>query len=115
MELLKLAKELNLESLCGAGDCACEVTGGYASDLMSDVIAKARKGYIWVTNQKHLNIVAVASLLGLAGVVIAGGVSPDENTVEKAREENVPLFTTDQPAFNVVGMLYSLGVRADGG
>ena len=115
MELLKLTKELNLDSLCGDSDSTTKVTGGYASDLMSDVIAKAKKGYIWVTNQKHMNIVAVASLLGLAGVIIAGGLKPDENTVKKAREENVPLFTTDQPAFNVVGMLYSLGVRADGG
>lgn len=115
MNLLKLTKELNLECLCGDGASEAEVTGGYASDLMSDVIAKAKKGFVWVTNQKHMNVVAVASLVGLSAVIITGGMKPDENTVQKAKEENVVLYTSDLPAFEVVGRLYSLGVRSDAG
>lgn len=88
-----------------------EVTGGYSSDLMSDVLAKAKGGNIWITNQKHQNCVAVASLLGLAGIIITGGVDPDENTVEKASVESVPVFTTESTSFEVAGRLYELGVR----
>ncbi len=114
MKIQQLAEQLSLQAACGDGVCTAEVTGGYASDLMSDVLGKAKRGNVWVTNQKHLNVVAVASLLGLSGVIMAGGVKPDENTVEKAAQENVPLFTTDMTAFEVIGRLYSLGVRADG-
>jgi len=111
MLLQQIAKELNLKSLSVDDLGSIEVTGGYASDLMSDVLGNAKKGDIWVTNQKHLNAVAVASLLGLSGVIIAGGIDPDENALEKAREENVPLFTTGLPAFEVIGRLYAMGIK----
>jgi hypothetical protein len=78
---------------------------------MSDVLGQSKKGDVWITNQKHLNVIAVASLLGLSGVIIAGGMKPDENALDKAKHENVNLFVTDLPAFEVVGRLYSLGVR----
>ena len=114
MNLQRLKKELDLNTLAEGGSDA-DVTGGYASDLLSDVLANAKHGDVWVTNQKHINVIAVASLLGLSGVIIAGGISPDENTVEKAREEEVSLFMSDLPAFEIVGRLYALGVRANGG
>jgi serine kinase of HPr protein (carbohydrate metabolism regulator) len=111
MQLQQISKELNLKALSVENFDSIEVTGGYSSDLMSDVLGKAKKGNIWVTNQKHLNVVAVASLLGLSAVIMAGGVDPDENALEKAQEENVPLFTTSLSAFEVIGRLYSMGVK----
>lgn len=114
MELHKLTKELSLRPLHDGVD-PMEVTGGYTSDLLSDVLARAKQGNIWVTNQKHMNVVAVASLLGLSGVIVAGGVEPDENTIEKARQEKVPLFMTDLTAFEVVGRLFSMGIGANAG
>lgn len=115
MKLRQVVNELNLEHLCGGDLDSVEVTGGYTSDLMSDVIAKAKRGDVWITNQKHLNIVAVASLLNLAGVIVAGGLRPDDATIEKAKEENVSLFVSDLPAFEVVGRLYNMGLRTNAG
>ena len=51
-------------------------------------------------------------MLDLAGVIIAGGMEPEDNTLEKANEEGVPLYTTDMPLYEVVGKLYDLGIRA---
>lgn len=111
MSLEAIAAQLGLKPQ--TEECKdAKVTSGYASDLLSDVLAKAKKGTLWVTNQKHQNVVGVAVMLDLAGVVIAGGVQPDENTLEKAREENVPLYTTDMSMFDLVGKLYELGVRS---
>lgn len=114
MNLQGLISELNASSV-GSNYGEVDVTGGYMSDMMSDVLANAKKGSIWVTNQKHVNVVAVASLLGLAGVIIAGGIEPDGNAVEKAHEEKVALFVSELPAFEIVGRLYSMGVRSDVG
>lgn len=88
-----------------------DITGGYASDLLSDVMANAKDGYIWITNQKHQNCIAVASLLNLSAIIIAGGVEPDAGTIVKAVDEHVPIFTTDASVFNVTGELYRLGLR----
>ncbi|HHV61259.1 MAG TPA: serine kinase [Firmicutes bacterium] len=117
MKLRDVAGRLGLKAVAGdgggTGDDALdrEVSGGYVSDLLSDVMAHACEGAIWVTTQAHQNIVAVAVLTGLAGVIIAGGVKPGDETLKKAQEEGIPLFVSDLPSFEVVGRLYTLGLR----
>jgi hypothetical protein len=91
-----------------------EVTGGYASDLLSDVIGNSREGDVWVTLQIHVNIVAVASMKELSGIILVNGREPDEDTVEKAEAEGIPLMVSGLPAFELVGRLYGLGVRGAG-
>lgn len=87
-----------------------EVTGGYASDLLSCVLAKAQKDNLWVTLQAHPNIVAVASLLDLAGIIVTEGQELNASTVEKANEKDVCIMTTDHATFTVVARLAELGV-----
>lgn len=110
MNLAEICHALSLEVRTGAEHLDREVTGGYASDLLSCVMAKAQAGNIWVTLQAHPNIVAVASLLNLAGVIITEGVVPDEATVAKAEEEGVVLLLTPLTTFTVVGKLAALGI-----
>jgi len=87
------------------------VVGGYASDLLSDVMAHAEKNDLWVTLQVHQNIVAVALLKELAGIVIVNGREPEQQTLAKADQEGVPILVTELPAFEIVGRLYQLGLR----
>lgn len=111
MLLKEIARNLDLGPLNEAADDVI-VTAGYVSDLLSDVLAKASNGTLWVTNQKHQNIIGVAVMLNLAGVIIAGGISPDENTLEKAVSESVSLYTSDLSAFELAGRLYEMGLRS---
>ena len=111
MNLKEIITALNLTVFTKSGWLEnTSPTGGYASDLLSCVMAKAQAGNVWVTLQAHPNIVAVASLLNLAGIIITEGVSPDEGTLAKAREEGVLLLTTPRTTFSVVGELFRLGV-----
>ncbi len=111
MMLADIAKKLDLNARNEPKNDV-EVSYGYASDLLSDVLAKAKSSTLWVTNQKHQNVIGVAVMLNLAGVIIAGGIEPDDNTLEKAVEENVPLYTTNMSMFDVVGKLYEMGLRS---
>ena len=77
MTLEELCRQLSLEVRTAARKLRTEVTGGYAADLLSCVMAKAQAGNVWVTLQGHPNIVAVASLLNLAGIIITEGMAPD--------------------------------------
>ena len=90
---------------------APEVHGGYASDLLSDVMAHAQDGDAWVTIQKHVNIVAVAQLKNLAVVVIVNGREPDAETRARALEHGVAIVVTPLAAFDTAGRLYELGLR----
>jgi len=110
MDLSEITKRLNLEVKAGSGSLANEVQGGYASDLISDVIANADEGDLWVTLQTHQNTVAVASMKGLAGIILVNGREPEADTLLKAREENIPLLVSTLPAFELIGLLYNLGL-----
>lgn len=87
------------------------VNGGYTSDLLSNVMGFAGQGSVWVTMQGHQNIIAVASLAGLAAVIVAGSVEPEKETIQKAEMEGIVLLASGMSAFELVGQLYQLGVR----
>jgi predicted transcriptional regulator len=105
-----IAKSFGLETRAGKDHLDEEVTGGYASDLLSDVIAHSRKGNLWITIQTHPNIVAVATMKELAGIILTGGREPDPETLRKAEEEGVPILVSPVFTFELVGRLYQKGI-----
>ncbi len=111
MKLEEIARDLDMEAKSGAQNLSRNVVAGYASDLLSDVMAHADEDFLWVTLQIHQNIVAVAVLKELAGIVIVNGREPEPDTLAKAEEEGVPVLVTRLPTFEVVGRLYQLGLR----
>ena len=112
MTVAEAAERISGVTVTCAGLCPSrEVTGGYASDLLSDVMANSREGDLWVTMQKHVNIVAVAQLNSLAGIVLVNGRQPDEATAARAEAEQIPIISTALQAFDVIGILYGLGIR----
>lgn len=111
MKLAEVVRQFGLDVKAGAAQLDREVTGGYVSDLMSDVLAHAGEGSVWVTLHIHQNIVAVASHRDLAGIILVQGRQPEQDTVAKAEEEGIPLLVSSQPAFELVGKLYAAGVR----
>ena len=114
MKLADLVDRLGLEVRSARARLSNEVTGGYASDLLSDVMANSQEGDLWITLQVHLNIVAVASMKDLAGIILVNGREPQEDTVEKAETEEIPVLVSQLPTFELVGRLYDLGVRGTG-
>jgi hypothetical protein len=108
MNLKKIIEKLELTNLSGQENINIDVSGGYTSDLLSDVIANSHEKNLWITLQVHQNIVAVAKLKDLAGIIIVNSREPLEATIEKAKEEKVPLLSTNLSAFDVSGKLYSL-------
>lgn len=108
MKLNDLIGELSLEVKTNKEGLQKEVTGAYVSDLLSDVMANSKEGNVWITLQTHMNIVAVAGLKGLTGVIIVGGRQPEEEIIEKAEAEKLTIMTTPLPAFEAAGKLYQL-------
>jgi len=108
LNLEKIFKDLNLKLKCCEERLQKEVTGGYVGDLLSDVIANSKENDIWITRQTHQNIVAVASLKDLAGIILVQGAEPAPETVEKASKEGIPIMVTDLAAFEIAGRIYRL-------
>jgi hypothetical protein len=111
MTLKEIVDNLGL-SVCDPGmQLDQEITGGYTSDLLSDVIANSRCGNVWVTMQVHVNIVAVAVLKELSAIILVNGRTPSEDTLRRAIEEKVIILTSRKPAFETTGELYEMGIQ----
>lgn len=102
----KIITTLGLNQRAGPPGLESPVRGAYCGDLLSDVLARASPGDLWITIHRHRNIVAVATLANLAGIIITGGREPDPDTREAAEKENLPLFTTSLNSFQAAGKLY---------
>lgn len=76
-----------------------EVTGGYAGDLLSWVMARASRGNIWVTVMTNSNIVAVATLAEVSAIVIADGEALPQSIAALAEEHNINVLRSEKPAF----------------
>lgn len=110
MKVKEVIEKLDLEVRTKGAGLDREVTGGYVSDLLSDVMANSGEGNIWITLQIHQNIIAVAALKEMSAIVIIGGREPEEETIEKAEEEKVLILTSKMSAFELVGKLYAMGL-----
>jgi len=108
MTLSEVAGEMHLAVRCCNDRLDREVAGAYAGDLMSDVIAHALPGTVWITMQVHVNIVAVAVLKELAGIILVQGREPAEDTAARAEAEHIPVLSTELPAYETAGRLHAL-------
>jgi len=111
MNLAGLVEQLGLQAFTGREELKRAVSGGYVGDLLSDVMAHARQGNLWITIQAHPNIVAVAVFKQLAAIVLVNGREPAAETVQQAEKEGVPILGTPLSAFELVGKLYELGLK----
>jgi len=109
MKISEIAEKLNLKNIINASDE--EISSGYVSDLLSDVVGNAQEGAVLITIQVHRNVVAVANLVGLGAVIITHGRVPEEEVLESARKNGVNILSSEESAFTVAGRLYEMGIR----
>jgi predicted transcriptional regulator len=108
MKVCDIKEALNLTLFSGVSGLQNEVSGGYVSDLLSDVMGHADEGQIWMTLQTHKNIMAVASLKDMAAIILVKGFKPDAETIAHSDAEQIPVLGTTLETFEVAGLLYKL-------
>ncbi|HKL37327.1 MAG TPA: hypothetical protein VJ876_00430 [Bacteroidales bacterium] len=106
MVVSDLVEKFGLDIYSGKEGTGRTVAGGYASDLLSDVMGHAQEGQVWITLQTHKNVMAIASLKDLAAVILVKGNQPDEDAALQSNEEGVPILGTSLQTFEMVGKLY---------
>lgn len=111
MTVAEIKEALGAQVMNGEVDLTGEVSSAYVCDLLSWVMAKGAKGTAWVTVMNHLNVIAVATLLDMACVIIPEGIKMEEATLQKAEEEGVPVLSCGKTSFEIAGLLYGLGLK----
>ncbi|QGY45672.1 serine kinase [Maribellus comscasis] len=107
MKVSDLVEKFNLIVFSGNNGLENEISGGYVSDLLSDVMGNAGEGEVWITLQTHQNVLAIASLKDLPAVILVKGFEPEAETLNKSNEEGIPILGTRWGTFETAGKLYN--------
>ena len=110
MDVKEFVDRFKLHVAAGRNQLDRQIEGGYCGDLLSDVMANAPTGCIWLTVQTHQNIVNVAVLHEMAAIVLTGGQTPDQETIDRANEEGIPLLMWSSSAYDLAGKAFAAGV-----
>lgn len=89
-----------------------DVKGCYIGDLLSNVMAKAQADELLFTVITNSNTIAVAHLLGLAGVVILEDLPAMEETKARAKEQGVLLLSYKGSAYEAACRFFSVAEKS---
>lgn len=106
MQIKEIIDTLGYDVLVEGKDRPIETC--YTSDLLSDVMGNCPEGSLWITIQRHMNVIAVAQLKKIAGIILVNGIKPDDAVKERAKEEGIFIVTTKDNSFVASGKVYNL-------
>ncbi len=107
MKTSELIQKLNLRVFNSNQISDAEITGGYTSDLLSDVMGNAAPGQAWLTLQTHKNVAAIASLKDLSAIVLVNNNTPENDMLEAAENEGIAVLGSQLPAFELSAAIYN--------
>ena len=82
-----------------------EIAGAYAGDLLSWVMGRADEGCVWATIMTNVNVVAVATLSDVPCVILAEGVTLDDEVLKTAVQKGVNVLTSSLPIYETAVLL----------
>lgn len=113
MRLSEVKELVNAEVLSGENLLdKIEVEKGYASDLMSDVLAFSSPAVLLLTGLTNVQIFRTAQMLDIPVILFVRGKKPDENLLQLAAEASMPILLTSMSMFEACGRLYNKGLAA---
>ena len=109
MTVKSLARRLELRQVAGGEkNLDATVSGCYAGDLLSWVMANAKAGSAWITVMGVRNSVAVAVLRGVSCILLAEEAPLDRDAKEQADREGLPVFVSARPAAGLAAKTVAL-------
>ena len=112
MTVGEVKRVIRAENAAGDDD-ERSVSGCFMCDGMSRTMANGFSGMAWITHRADMNALAVAVMKGAACMIFPKGTEPEEGVIGRAEMENMPLLRSDEPAFELAGLLYEAGLRGE--
>ena len=85
-----------------------EIDGVYIGDLLSWVMGRARSGNAWITIMSNVNILAVASLADTSCIILAEGVTLEDDVIKTAIEKEINILKTSKDIYSAAVTLSSV-------
>lgn len=107
MTVNTLCQNAEFEALVIA-DESREIEGVYIGDLLSWVMGRAKEGNAWITIMSNINTIAVATLADTACVILAEGVTLEDDVKATAVAKGINVITTKLSAYEAAVKLSQL-------
>ncbi len=111
MKLSEIKEILKATVINGDDQLDKSVIAGGSADLMDDVLSAVANNGVLLTGLVNEHVIRTAQLSGVAGIVFVRGKKPDEQTINLAKKNNLPLLLTRYSLFVASGRLYMNGLR----
>ncbi|MBE6729827.1 MAG: AraC family transcriptional regulator [Ruminococcaceae bacterium] len=85
-----------------------EIDGVYIGDLLSFVMGNCCADNIWITIMSNINVIAVASLTDVSCVLLAEGVTLDNEVLKEAKNKGINVLATKMTAYETAVYLSEL-------
>lgn len=106
MKIGDLAQRCGWKLLAGGDEQDKEVKQGYAGDLLSWVMSRAREYDVWVTVMGNVNAIAVAALTDVSAIVLADNAPLDKDAEDKANAQGVLVYAAEQNIYDTLIQVY---------
>lgn len=115
MTITQISKLLNAEWISEQGADKIEIEFAKASDLMSDVLAFSEpfsgEYTLLITGLTNKQVVRTCEIAGIAAIVFVRGKNPSAETIELAKQCDIPIVATKLKMFEACGILYANGIK----
>lgn len=105
MKLGVIIEKAGLEILTEREIGDINISRGLSGDLLSYILSKGGDDALWITIQRHVNIIAVASSVGIPAIVLCDNIKPDRKVIDTAEENEIILLNTGRDAFSISGII----------
>ena len=82
-----------------------EIKGGFAGDLMSDVLASIMPEALLITGLGNPQVVRTAIIADVRAIIFARGKSLSPETIQLAIEEKIPVISSKLGLYEISGRL----------
>lgn len=104
MTVNELADSLGFVKVC-TPDGDRQISGAYCGDLLSWVMGRASADNVWITIMSNANIVAVASLSDVSCILLAEGVTVEDEIIATAQAKGVNILSSEKSTFELAAAL----------
>ena len=110
MKLTQIREILNAEILVGPTGPDLDVKFACGADLLSDVLAFSKADSLLLTGLTNSQVIRTAEIAEIIAVCFVHEKCPAVETLDLARERNIPVLRTALPMYESCGRLYNQGL-----
>lgn len=112
MKIKKIIDLIGGEIILGEDKLDIDVPAAYSADLLSDVLALTEGDTLLITGTISLQVIRVAEILDIVGIIFVRGKHPGEDVIKVAKKRlDIPMIVTKKTMFETSGILYQKGLE----